>query len=40
MALICNKNDIIQIKNMFQKVARWLQFSTEEFGSANHYSLV
>ena len=30
MALIC-KNDMIQIKDMFQIVATWLQFSTEEY---------
>ena len=30
MAHIC-ENDMIQIKDMFQKVATWLQFSTEEY---------
>ena len=30
MALIC-ENDMIQIKDMFQIVAMWLQFSTEEY---------
>ena len=30
MAHIC-KNDTIQIKDMFQIVAAWLQFSTEEY---------
>ena len=29
MARIC-KNDMIQVKDMFQVVAMWLQFSTEE----------
>ena len=29
MSHIC-ENDMIQIKDMFQIVARWLQFSTEE----------
>ena len=31
MAHIC-ENDMIQIKDMFQIVATWLQFSTEEYG--------
>ena len=30
IAQIC-KNDMIQIKNIFQIVATWLQFSTEEY---------
>ena len=30
MAHIC-ENDMIQIKDMFQIVATWLQFSTEEY---------
>ena len=30
MAHIC-ENDMIQIKEMFQIVATWLQFSTEEY---------
>ena len=30
MAHIC-ENDMIQIKDMFQIVATWLQFSTEDF---------
>ena len=30
MAHIC-ENDMIQIKDMFQIVAAWLQFSTEEY---------
>ena len=30
MAHIC-KNDMLQIKDMFQIVAMWLQFSTEEY---------
>ena len=30
MAHIC-ENDMIQIKDMFQIVAKWLQFSTEEY---------
>ena len=30
MAHVC-KNDMIQIKDMFQIVATWLQFSTEEY---------
>ena len=29
MAQIC-KNDMLQIKDMFQIVATWLQFNTEE----------
>ena len=32
MAHIC-KNDMIQIKDMFQIVTTWLQFSTEEYAS-------
>ena len=30
MAHVC-ENDMIQIKDMFQIVAPWLQFSTEEY---------
>ena len=30
MAHIC-ENDMIQLKDMFQIVATWLQFSTEEY---------
>ena len=30
MAHIC-ENDMIQIKDLFQMVATWLQFSTEEY---------
>ena len=30
MAQIC-KNDMIQIEDIFQILATWLQFSTEEF---------
>ena len=30
MAHIC-KNEMLQIKDMFQIVARWLQFSNEEY---------
>ena len=32
MAHIC-ENDMIQIKDMFQIVATWLQFSTEEYSN-------
>ena len=34
MAHIC-KNDMLQIKDMFQIVAMWLQFSTEEYVKRN-----
>ena len=34
MAHIC-ENDMIQIKDMFQIVATWLQLSTEEYGTGN-----
>ena len=35
MAHIC-ENDMIQIKDMFQIVATWLQFSTEEYLGTPH----
>ena len=43
MAHIC-ENDMIQIKDMFQIVAMWLQFSMEEYlrsigGTINHFCL-
>ena len=34
MAHIC-ENDMIQIKDMFQILATWLQFSTEEYVSSD-----
>ena len=36
MAHIC-ENDMIQIKDMFQIVATWLQFSTEEYLGENNF---
>ena len=38
MAHIC-ENDMIQLKDMFQIVATWLQFSTEEYACYMHPSL-
>ena len=37
LAHIC-ENDMIQIKDMFQIVATWLQFSTEEYFPKNEIS--
>ena len=36
MAYIC-ENDMIQIKDVFQIVATWLQFSTEEYLTLKSY---
>ena len=37
MAHIC-KNDMLQIKDMFQIVATWLQFSTEEYSPQSEFT--
>ena len=39
MAHIC-ENDMIQIKDMFQIVATWLQFSTEEYKGSLHVNKI
>ena len=38
MAHLC-ENDKIQIKDMFQIVATWLQFSTEEYMDGSHVKM-